>query len=98
MKHPEKRKLRREKDVYLKIADILYFYKNDEADKEKTVKRLNFLKLIVKKKFNNENLLDIIEKAKDLIETHGKNAYDIFMKEYKIEELEKENSLLQWIK
>ena len=97
---PKKRVLRSETDVYLKIVDILYFYKEGESDKEKTIKRLNLLKLVVKKKFNEE-LAKIVDEAKDLIYKKDKEAFDEFYSKYNIENLEKskkEKTLLEFIK
>ena len=96
--HPEKRELVSEKDVYLKVSDILYFYKIGKADKQRTIKRLNFLKLIVKKNFNNEKLLEIIEDSKKLLEKFDKNAYDEYMKKYDIENLTKSGGILKFLK
>ena len=38
-------------DIFPKISDILYFYKKRKEDKNKAIKQLNFLKLIVKRNF-----------------------------------------------
>jgi len=96
--HPERRELTSEKDVYLKIADILYFYKVGKADRQKTTKRLNFLKLIVKKNFDNEKLLEIIEDSKKLLELFDKAAYEEYLKRYRIEDLIKGSGILKFLK
>ena len=98
MMHPEHRKINSEKDIYLKISDILYFYKINKADRVKTMRRLNFLKMIIKRLFNNEELLKVIDVAKDLIRKYDKYAYDEFIKAYKVEDKVKEGSILKWIK
>ncbi|MGC9133340.1 MAG: hypothetical protein ACP5GJ_02980 [Nanopusillaceae archaeon] len=96
--HPEHRELNNEKDVYLKISDILYFYKIGKEDKDKATKQLNFLKLIVKKNFNKEELLNLVEDIKNLLEKYDKNAYDEYMKKYNIEETIKKDSIIKFIK
>ena len=94
--HPEHRELNSELDVYLKISDILYFYKEGKEDKDKAIKQLNFLKLIVKKNFGKEELLNLIEDAKNLLEKYDKNSYDEFIKKYNLEEKLKQNNILKF--
>jgi len=83
MKHPEHRELVTENDVYRKVLDILYFYSIGKSTKDLAIKRLNFLKLIVKKTFNKDYLLYIIEEGKSMLNVFDKEAYNKFYQKYK---------------
>ncbi|GEM_PF-3449989 len=105
--HPKRREIRSFDDLLLKILDIFYFYKKGE-ELGKTKKRLNLLKLVGKRKFGDraEEVEKEINKAKDILKNHDKNAYEEYIsyleKEHKsaIEKLnkEKKSSLLSFFK
>ncbi len=76
--HPPERHIRDLTDAIMKIADILYFFKEGKADKERTKRRLIFLKAVTKKKLSEEEMEMLegeIETAKEYLEKFGRNSY-----------------------
>lgn len=107
--HPPRRHIKDFTDALMKIADILYFLKEGSADKEKTEKRIIFLKAVLKKRLKDDELESLnkeIENVRELLESFGKRTYEEYLKYLKkkypevIERFErsKKSSLLEFIK